>query len=114
MWYVYIIRSISSPNKEHTGLSADLKQRFKDHNSGKSTHTAKYLPWELVWYCAFAEKQLALDFEKYLKSHSGRVFAAKRLVGNITEAKKSASQLAALGGSDPDAGAAPRRRPKLE
>jgi putative endonuclease len=79
MWYVYIIRSISAPDEEYTGLSADLKQRLSQHNSGKSTHTAKYLPWELVWYCAFPEKQTALAFEKYLKSHSGRAFASKRL-----------------------------------
>jgi putative endonuclease len=80
MWYIYIIRSISSPAEEYTGLSADLKQRLSDHNAGKSTHTAKYLPWELVWYCAFPKKQMALAFEKYLKSHSGRAFASKRLI----------------------------------
>ena len=79
MWYVYIIRSASSPAQEYTGLSEDLKQRLKDDNAGKSIHTSKYMPWELVWYCAFPEKKPALDFEKYLKSHSGRAFANKRL-----------------------------------
>jgi putative endonuclease len=86
MWYVYIIRSVSSPAQEYTGLSEDLKQRLKDHNAGKSTHTSKYMPWELVWYCAFPEKKPALDFEKYLKSHSGRAFASKRLVALKSEA----------------------------
>ena len=43
------------------------------------THTAKFKPWELVWYCAFPHKYKALEFEKYLKSHSGRAFAKKRL-----------------------------------
>jgi hypothetical protein len=28
---------------------------------------------------AFADRQRALDFERYLKSHSGRAFAAKHL-----------------------------------
>jgi putative endonuclease len=79
MWYVYIIKSLSSPDEEYTGLSSDLKQRLKNHNSGKSSHTAKYLPWELLWYCAFPNKATALAFEKYLKSHSGRAFASKRL-----------------------------------
>ncbi|MDX2095626.1 MAG: GIY-YIG nuclease family protein, partial [Alphaproteobacteria bacterium] len=37
-------------------------------------------PWELVWYCAFPDKYKALEFEKYLKSHSGRAFANKRLL----------------------------------
>jgi putative endonuclease len=79
MWYVYIIRSLSSAAQEYTGLSEDLKQRVKDHNTGKPTHTSKYVPWELVWYCAFPDKGSALDFEKYLKTHSGRAFASKRL-----------------------------------
>jgi predicted GIY-YIG superfamily endonuclease len=80
MRYVYIIRSIHFPDQKYTGASTDLKQRLSDHNSGKSTHTAKFSPWKLVWYCAFPDKYKALEFEKYLKSHSGRAFAKKRLV----------------------------------
>jgi putative endonuclease len=56
-----------------------LKRRLPEHNAGKSAHTAKFKPWELVWYCAFPDKYKALAFEKYLKSHSGRAFAKKRL-----------------------------------
>jgi putative endonuclease len=80
MWYVYIIRSVPFPDQEYTGATADLKPRIADHNSGKSSHTSKFLPWILVWYCAFQDKFAALEFEKYLKSHSGRAFAAKRLM----------------------------------
>jgi putative endonuclease len=80
MWYVYIIRSISFPDREYTGASEHLKQRIIDHNAGKSTHTAKFKPWNLVWYSAFPDKYRALEFEKYLKSHSGRAFAKKRLL----------------------------------
>ena len=79
MWYVYILRSIEFPDQEYTGATADLKRRVKDHNSGKSTHTDKFSPWELIWYCGFPDKFKALEFEKYLKPHSGRAFAAKRL-----------------------------------
>ena len=79
MWYVYIIRSINFSDQEYTGATADMKRRIAEHNAGKSTHTAKFMPWELVWYCAFRDKHRALDFEKYLKSHSGRAFAKKRL-----------------------------------
>jgi putative endonuclease len=79
MWYVYIIRSINFPNHEYTGATEDLRRRLTDHNSGKSAHTAKFAPWQLVWYGAFAEKVQAFEFEKYLKSHSGRAFAKKRL-----------------------------------
>jgi predicted GIY-YIG superfamily endonuclease len=81
MWYVYIIRSISNPNQEYTGATEDLRQRIAAHNAGKSAHTAKYKPWELLWYSAFPDKMTALAFETYLKSHSGRAFAKKRLIG---------------------------------
>jgi hypothetical protein len=33
----------------------------------------------LVFYCAFADKYRALEFEKYLKSGSGRAFMQKHL-----------------------------------
>lgn len=80
MWYVYIIRSTATPEQEYVGATADLKKRLADHNSGKSTHTAKFMPWELIWYSSFPDKLKALDFEKYLKSHSGRAFTKKRLL----------------------------------
>jgi putative endonuclease len=80
MWYVYVIRSVNFPEQEYTGASEDLKQRLADHNAGKSSHTSKFTPWELIWYCAFTDKLKALEFEIYLKSHSGRAFANKRLL----------------------------------
>ena len=57
-----------------------IRQRLADHNAGKSTHTAKFMPWVLPWYSAFPDKYRALEFEAYLKSHSGRAFARKRLL----------------------------------
>jgi len=44
MWYVYIIRSASSPDQDYIGATTDLKRRMADHNAGKSTHTAKFIP----------------------------------------------------------------------
>jgi predicted GIY-YIG superfamily endonuclease len=80
MWYVYIIRGRGFPEQEYTGATANLRQRISDHNAGKSPHTAKFAPWELRCYVAVPDKMRALDLEKYLKSHSGRAFAKKRLV----------------------------------
>jgi putative endonuclease len=84
MYYVYIIRSLSDPAQEYTGLSADLKNRIADHNAGKSSHTSKYVPWELLWYCGCIDKKIGLELETYLKSHSGRAFAKKRLLPSRT------------------------------
>ena len=79
MWYVYILKSLSAPEATYVGATADLRVRVADHNAGKSPHTSKFTPWEIAWYCAFPEKTKALEFETYLKSHSGRAFASKRL-----------------------------------
>lgn len=92
MWYVYIIRSLSYPDQVYTGATADLKRRIEDHNSGKSDHTSKFMPWALCWYCAFPDKYQALEFERYLKSHSGRAFATKRLCPSPTLVLPKASQ----------------------
>lgn len=78
MHYVYLIKSIEYPTQIYFGYTSNLKQRFKEHNSGKSIYTAKYKPWKLVTYLGFDTKVKALEFEKYLKSHSGRAFSKKR------------------------------------
>jgi putative endonuclease len=67
----------------YCGATENLKQRLQDHNAGKSKHTSKYLPWDLEFYCAFAEKSRAYEFEAYLKSHSGRAFLRKRLARKL-------------------------------
>lgn len=79
MYYVYLLRSERSPAQTYIGYSTDLRSRFATHNAGGSTHTAKYHPWRLECYLAFSEKSRALSFEAYLKSHSGKAFANKRL-----------------------------------
>jgi predicted GIY-YIG superfamily endonuclease len=77
MHYVYILASEPSPGRFYVGLTADLDQRLKEHNSGKSSHTAKYEPWKLATYIAFADRRKAFRFERYLKSGSGRAFAKR-------------------------------------
>ena len=74
MCYVYILQSIENPDIFYIGFTTDLKQRLKDHNSGASVYTNKFKPWKLKNYFAFDNKQKAQDFEKYLKTHSGRKF----------------------------------------
>ena len=79
MFYVYLIESLSVPGQRYVGFTTDLRQRFEDHNAGKSSHTAKFKPWRLVTYIAFSDRANAEEFERYLKSGSGHAFANKRL-----------------------------------
>ena len=79
MYYVYIIKSISESDNFYVGYTNNLNIRLKQHNSGTSFHTKKYESWELIFYAVFQDKLKAIEFEKYLKSHSGRIFMQKRL-----------------------------------
>ena len=78
MYYVYLIQSVNYLNQRYVGFTEDLNTRLIDHNSGSSYHTKRYKPWKIVAVISFEEKLKALEFEKYLKSGSGRSFAQKR------------------------------------
>ena len=79
-YIVYLIKSIEEPNIVYVGFTTNLAQRLATHNEGKSIHTSKFGSWELVMYMVFKDKIKALNFEKYLKSHAGRAFCAKRFL----------------------------------
>jgi putative endonuclease len=79
MKYVYLLESVEYPEETYVGLTDDLKSRFVAHNAGRSPRTAKFKPWRLVTYIAFSDERKAIEFERYLKSASGRAFASKRL-----------------------------------
>jgi predicted GIY-YIG superfamily endonuclease len=77
--FVYIIVSESNPDRHYTGLTHDLEQRLRAHNAGQVPHSARFRPWRLETAVAFRSRSKARCFEVYLKSHSGRAFARKRL-----------------------------------
>ncbi|MDO8507033.1 MAG: GIY-YIG nuclease family protein [bacterium] len=70
MYYVYILKS-KTDGKYYFGSTADLKNRFKEHNAGKVKSTKNRVPFELVCYEAYLTKTIALNREKYLKSSDG-------------------------------------------
>ncbi len=80
MRYIYIIHSLSTPGRFYPGITRDFHRRLNEHNEGKSTYTSKYLPWEPVVTVRFQNDKAAYQFEKYLKSGSGRAFAKKHFV----------------------------------
>ncbi len=79
MHFVYLLRSEIYPEQIYTGLTSNVRMRLKKHNEGGCPHTSKYKPWKLVTYIAFSSRDQAAEFERYLKSGSGRAFANKRL-----------------------------------
>jgi putative endonuclease len=77
MTYVYLLQSLRYPNQRYVGLTGDVDSRLSEHNAGRSSHTAKYLPWELVVSICFHNERRAMEFERYLKSGSGRASAQR-------------------------------------
>ena len=80
MHYVYILRSRLSPTRTYIGSTADLRKRLAEHNAGKSIHTNKFKPWNLVTYVALPDKGHAETFERYLKTGSGHTFAKRHFL----------------------------------
>jgi putative endonuclease len=78
-YYVYILRSKAAPETFYIGFTENLRTRLKIHNSGQVPHTAKSRPWTIKTAVAFTDRQRAVEFERYLKSSSGRAFSKKRL-----------------------------------
>ena len=77
--YVYILQSQTDPERFYIGRTHDLRQRMLRHNSGKVPHTTKWKPWQIKTYIAFSNSKRAVEFERYLKSASGRAFVKKHL-----------------------------------
>jgi predicted GIY-YIG superfamily endonuclease len=80
MFYAYILRSEQNPERFYYGYSLDLKARLKAHNQGDNVSTKTGIPWNLAWYGGFQSESAASDFERYLKTASGKAFARKRLL----------------------------------
>ena len=80
MHYVYLIESVNDHARHYVGQTNNLKVRLTEHNAGKSIHTRRYKPWNLVCYLGFAAEQKAIVFEKNLKSGSGKTFLRRHLL----------------------------------
>ena len=74
MHYVY---SLKCKDGYYVGCTDNLKDRVNRHQTGQVPATSNRLPLSLVFYVAFQDKYKAFEFEKYLKSGSGRSFVKK-------------------------------------
>jgi len=67
---VYILYSVKY-KKTYVGITNNLIERFKSHNSIGHGWTQKYRPWIVVWVEVFLDKGKARKRELYFKSGSG-------------------------------------------
>lgn len=75
--FVYILKSLVTPNEFYVGLTSDPEARLQAHNAGLSPHTATHRPWKYLVLIEFDDEEPAAKFERYLKKGSGREFARR-------------------------------------
>jgi putative endonuclease len=78
MWHVYLLKC--SDGTVYTGCTENLEERMKRHEKGQVSYTSSRLPFVLIMYISFNDKYKAFQFERYLKSGSGKAFANKRFL----------------------------------
>jgi predicted GIY-YIG superfamily endonuclease len=76
---VYVLRSLADPTRYYTGVTSNLCERLKAHNTGKCAHTSNGTPWEIDVIVQFGDERRAFALERYLKSGSGCSFAKRHL-----------------------------------
>jgi putative endonuclease len=75
--FVYVFKSADPTPHFYVGLTSNVHTRLADHNAGRCPHTARYRPWQLHVTIELPDEQRAIEFERYLKSGSGRAFAKR-------------------------------------
>ena len=76
--YVYFLTDGATGTHHYVGYtSLKPSERLAVHNSGSVPHTSKFRPWQITAAIAVDSEAKAIELEKYFKSHSGRIFAAK-------------------------------------
>lgn len=72
--FVYVLRSQMNSTRHYVGLTEDLDTSMTEHNSGQHGYTRYHRPWNLVVSLSFSSELKAREFERYLKTGSGRAF----------------------------------------
>ena len=73
MYFTYIIYS-KSKDKYYVGYTHDLKLRLNRHNSGWSKSTKSGIPWKLVYFEDYNEKNEAIKRENEIKRKKSRKY----------------------------------------
>ena len=81
MFYVYVLKS-KKDGSIYVGCTNDLKRRFEEHNLAKNRSTKHKIPFQLIYYEAYASKADAKYRESQLKRHSGAMIHLKGRMKN--------------------------------
>jgi putative endonuclease len=70
---VYILKNTNS-SFHYVGMTNNLERRLREHDSGYSRTTRRYLPLMLLYTETYSDRVSARRREKYLKSGAGREY----------------------------------------
>jgi putative endonuclease len=79
MFYVYILQSLKN-KRLYVGFTANLRDRFNEHEKGKVSSTKNIRPLILIYYEAYRAEKDARIREKFLKTGQGREFIKKNII----------------------------------
>lgn len=82
-YYVYVLRS-TKDGKWYIGMTDNLRKRFREHTTGKSTYTKGRGPFEIIHYEAYRNREDAASRERQLKSGQGRAYFKQRIKRFLT------------------------------
>jgi putative endonuclease len=72
-WIAYALKS-QKDGTLYIGMTSDIEKRLKQHNTGKTSSNRHRIPFEILYTREFQTRIEAREWEKYLKSGSGREF----------------------------------------
>lgn len=75
--FVYVLRSLAVPDRYYVGVTSNVAERLAAHNEAHLPNTARYRPWRIHVIVEFTSEETAVQFERYLKSGSGRAFVKR-------------------------------------
>lgn len=77
-FHVYLLQC--ADGHYYVGCTSNLAQRLDRHSQGGVQYTKSRLPVNCVAAFGFVDKYKAFEFEKYLKTGSGRAFMSRHFV----------------------------------
>lgn len=84
MFHVYILYSVIT-DRYYVGQTANLEDRLKRHNQGRSKYTKSGIPWRLVFKKHFENRSDAVKFEGKIKSSKNRTEIQKYIQSDNNE-----------------------------
>jgi putative endonuclease len=78
---MYVLKS-EKDGQLYIGSTNDLNRRFKQHNDGQNISTKERIPFVLVYYEAYRNKNDAVGREKKLKQFKNSYTELKKRIKN--------------------------------